>query len=279
MSYLPTIPSRVIGSLGLAKIQGMLNYAANKQIRADEENFAADLLIAICRSIGITGSTDEESHEYKIAELEKYAGPGLLHYAGYVEDFVYYNGGGAELRYLNDIGAVGTVANAWADAIGVGSITMAAGVETGWGGADLVFDMQDADVMFRQTISALPVGAADVLRIGLWNGANDFVLFHCTDPTNPNPWTVEVMSGGVSQDSQVLTAVPNIVPNWGTFRIRTTPTSVTFNYNEGLVGAEEVTLNCVPPAVMADPRITVTSAAGGEQHYTDYVKAFARTPY
>jgi len=273
-SYLTDLPSKVIGSLGIDKIMTGLTGDRTRKVLPDEWNKLRDYLILACATVGITGSTDENSHEHRLDELAKLAGIGPGRYGGYFEDFVDCSLVGNS-KFVDDLGAAGGVNNAIANAVGVGWIVAAAGVETGWGGVDGVFDMQDTLVKIRHRISALPVGGADILRIGLWNGANDWCLFHCTDPTNPNPWTVEVMSGGVSQGSVVLTAAP-VAGAWHTFKIATTATGVTFTYDEGV---EEETIACVPPAVQADPRTTVTSAAGGENHYTDYIAAFGRTSY
>jgi len=266
-------PSRTEGSYGPTKQQPGLKWGKGLlQIVADEVNRALDDLISIWKTVGAQGSTDPRSHEYRLDELEKV-------YPGFDEEFVGYSGVAASI-YLDDIGGTGSVANTWSDAVGVGKVQAVAATETGWGGADGVFDMQSTEVQIRHTISSLPSTAGDILRIGLWKDSNNYVMFHSTRTAGGFPaWTVEVMSGGVSQGSQVLTASPDSVPDWHTFKIITTGTTARFIYDEGETGEEDVTLTATPPSVMADPRTTVTSNSGGEDHYTDYVRCHSTEAY
>jgi hypothetical protein len=69
-SYLSSIPSRVTGSLGPAKQVAQIAYGRLKRIMADEWNILADLVILLAKTVGVSGSTDPNSHEYRLDALE-----------------------------------------------------------------------------------------------------------------------------------------------------------------------------------------------------------------
>ncbi|MBW2264355.1 MAG: hypothetical protein JRG91_20510 [Deltaproteobacteria bacterium] len=279
-SYLTSIPSRVIGSLGKIKIQSMLNYAGDKQYRADEHNVAEDILIAVCKSIGIINSTDPNAHEYRLNELEKYIAAYVTHYPGFVEDFLREQPGASYVSpYIDDVGALAVLDNSIVDACGVGDIVLAAGVDTGWNGTGSALDIQDSLMEARMQIDALPVNAGDVMEFGLYNAATDFVMFHATRGAGAwDPWEAEIMLGGASVDAETLTAVP-VAGAWHTFKVKTTALGAQLIYDEGEVTQEVINLVGVPPAVRSDPRAIVNSNAGGEHLYSDYIAAFRRTAY
>jgi|GEM_PF-2807618 len=279
-SYLTSIPSRVIGSLGKVKLQSMLNFAADKQNRADEHNVAEDILIAVCKSIGIVNSTDLNSHEYRVNELEKYIAAYVKHYPGYVEDFVQMQpGAGVVSLFIDDLGAVAVLDNTIVDACGVADIICAAGVDTGWQGTHLPFDLQDSQMTARMQIDALPGNVGDEMFFRLRNAANDWVGFHATRVGGGwDPWEAEIHTGGVPVDNVVLTASP-VAGAWHTFKVKTTATTAQLIYDEGEVTEEIIDLTGAPAALRSDPSLTVNSNAGGEHLYCDYVSAFRRTPY
>lgn len=69
-SYLSTIPTRVIGSLGPTKQVAAIAYGRLQRIWTDEWNVIADLVILLAKTVGILGSTDPNSHEYRLNALE-----------------------------------------------------------------------------------------------------------------------------------------------------------------------------------------------------------------
>lgn len=269
MSYLTDLPSKVLGSLGLTKVMTGLASGRDRRMWPDEWNRLVDYVIAACKSIGIAGSTDEDSHEYRINRLEE-------HNAGYREDFVHRSGLGVDSLFVDMVNGAPEGYTPIADAVGVYFQTTNAGLDTGAQGQDAHFNMQTTKAKVRFRLTALPGTDGDYIQIGLRIGANDWVLFHsvrgAVAPGAWPPWTCEIMSGGVSQGSATLTAVP-IINEWHTFKMTTTPTGVTFVYDEGQVTEEPQEVVGVPTNGMCDQWTAVNSfVGGGEVIYHDYLE-------
>ncbi len=277
-SYLSgSAPSRTEGSYGKVKVQPGLKWGDGlMQIIADEINRALDDLINIFKTVGTANSSDPNSHEYRLNEQEK-------HYPGFEEDFVFQQPGAmAESAWLDDIGATGALDNTIADAIGVGDIVAVAATPSGWGGKDLVFQMRSSVMKARVRLAALPAANGDEVCVGFWNDANNYVRFRSTKAGGAWPkYTVEIYSGGVKVIDAVLTgatALPTAA-TWQTFKVTTTATGAVFVFNEGESDEESVPLVGAPPNVRCDARATMRSAAGGEHHYTDYIRCHSTVAY
>jgi len=69
-SYLTSIPTRVLGSLGAMKVQAGLTFSPTERVLADQWNLLCDVAILLVKTVGVSGSTDPNSHEYRLDTLE-----------------------------------------------------------------------------------------------------------------------------------------------------------------------------------------------------------------
>jgi len=69
-SYLTSIPTRVLGSLGAMKVQAGLTSSPTARMLADQWNLLCDIAILLVKTVGVSGSTDPNCHEYRIDTLE-----------------------------------------------------------------------------------------------------------------------------------------------------------------------------------------------------------------
>jgi len=263
-SYIQTLPSRAIGSLGPVKQVVSLAYGRLKRILPDEWEAAMGNIILMAQTIGIANSTDIRSHEWRLNDLRL---PGAY------DDFTYRGG---VMAFFSDYpgGAASVDDISHSDAVGVKVHTLGAGVEAGLYGDVDHYKMQTTKWMARLQIDSTPAGIPDFYAFGIYDFAagTNSVAFEATDPSNPgSSWNccIRTTAGGLIASDALSAAITDLAGAWKTFEIETTPTGAVFTYQRGESDEEVITLTGVPANTDCNCKATARSAAGGEKLYND----------
>jgi hypothetical protein len=240
------------------------NYDANEYNQQNLE------IVALAKSVGrnlstltLTSAADHESLRETLNFLTT-RGDKASAWEHFTSDTI----GQSKFSALNTAHAFAQVSGG----TGVAAITCAAATVEGWTQAYDHFHQRSSYFRCRFQISAVPVGGADIFNIGLYRDNAHYIMFHCTDPSAPTSWTVEVNDGGAT-DSDTLVAAP-AAATWHTFEILTTDTQAEFWYDRGEAAEEYKLLDGqAPENAYCHPYVSVTSAAGGEVFRCDQVGA------
>jgi len=257
-SYIVDLPSRVLGSLGQVKQVAALQFGRLKRIANDEWNNLCDNVVLLAQTVGERGSTDINSHEWRLNDLR---------ISGYYDDFVTRAG---VMAFVTDWpgGAAGVDDTSFANAIGVKSHTTVAGNEAGLSGDVMWFDLRNSRFITRIQIDAAPAGVPDFIAAGLFNlpAGNDWVAVVVDDPSNPvSSLRCEICVGGAVTAMDVFNATGlDLVGAFKTIEIETTAAGAVFTYQRGETDESVVTLTAAPANLKCNGKATMRSAAGGE---------------